>query len=94
MLDDLPDRDQLDSSLPEIEVMRMRRVILRYKKTPGLKHYVMMFVWQFPSMTMSYAWCTFLSGLTIWVCTPFIRGLEWSNHHRVSYGNTVDSNPY
>lgn len=45
ILDDLPTRDQLNMSLPEVEVKRMRRVILRYKKTPGLKHYAMMFVW-------------------------------------------------
>jgi hypothetical protein len=83
LLDDLPDPDQLNKSLPDIEVKRMRRMILRYKKTPGLKHYVMMFVWQFPSMTMSYAWCTFLSGLTVYVCTPFIRHMEWENRHKV-----------
>lgn len=47
ILDDLPDRDQLNLSLSEMEVKRMRRVILRYKKTPGLRHYIMLFVWQF-----------------------------------------------
>jgi hypothetical protein len=63
-------------SLPEVEVKCMRRVILQSKKTPGLKHYAMMFAWPFPGMTMSYAWVTFLSGLTVYICTPFIRNVQ------------------
>ncbi|KAF2476345.1 uncharacterized protein BDR25DRAFT_339387 [Lindgomyces ingoldianus] len=84
ILDDLPNKDQLNSSLPEIELKRMRRVILRYKKRPGINHWIMLFIWQFPSMTMSYAWCTFLSGLTVYVCTPFIRNDPWSNRSKIA----------
>jgi hypothetical protein len=61
----------------------MRRVILRYKRTPGVGHWVMLFIWQFPSMTMSYAWVTFLSGLTVYVCTPFITEMGWTKHRKV-----------
>ncbi|OAL56583.1 hypothetical protein IQ07DRAFT_581902 [Pyrenochaeta sp. DS3sAY3a] len=46
ILDDLPTRDQLNASLSELEVQRMRRTILRYKRTPGTKHWIMMFIWQ------------------------------------------------
>ncbi|KAF2857019.1 hypothetical protein T440DRAFT_512994 [Plenodomus tracheiphilus IPT5] len=48
ILDDLPSRQQLESSLslPDVELQRMRRTILRYKKTPGIKHLIMMFIWQ------------------------------------------------
>ena len=83
ILDDLPAREHLDSSLPESEVQRMKRTILRYKKTPGVKHWVMAFVWQFPSMTMAYAWCFYLLGLTLYVCTPFIRKAAWQDQHKV-----------
>jgi hypothetical protein len=44
----------------------------------------MLFIWQFPSMTMSYAWVTFLSGLTVYVCTPFITETGWTKHRKVS----------
>lgn len=83
ILDDLPNKDELNSNLPEAELQRTRRVILRYKKNPGLNHWVMLYIWQFPSQTMSYAWCTFLSGLSVYVCTPFIRREAWSNQHKV-----------
>ncbi|KAF2823304.1 hypothetical protein CC86DRAFT_384682 [Ophiobolus disseminans] len=84
MLDDLPSCEQLDGSLPEIEVLRMRRTILRYKHTPGIKHSIMLFIWQFPSMTMAYAWCTFIAGLTVYVCSPFIQKLPWQDRHRIA----------
>ncbi|KAJ4374233.1 hypothetical protein N0V83_002974 [Neocucurbitaria cava] len=82
ILDDLPAREQLDESLPEAEVQRMRRAILRYKKRPGIKHWVMLFIWQFPSMTMAYAWVTYLSGLTVYICTPFIQKMAWQDQHK------------
>jgi hypothetical protein len=45
----------------------------------------MVFTWQGPLMFMSYSVCTFLAGLTILVCTPFIReGGKWSEGHSVS----------
>ncbi|KAF2192599.1 hypothetical protein K469DRAFT_717161 [Zopfia rhizophila CBS 207.26] len=84
ILDDIPDKDQLNERLSELELKRTKRVILRYKKRPGVGHWIMLFLWQFPSMTMSYAWCTFLSGLTVYVCTPFIRRDEWGNHHKIA----------
>lgn len=65
ILDDIPDRDLLNLNLPEMELKRAVRVIVRYKKTPGWGHWIMLFIWQFPSMMMSYAWCTFISGLSI-----------------------------
>ncbi|KAH7406182.1 hypothetical protein DE146DRAFT_435786 [Phaeosphaeria sp. MPI-PUGE-AT-0046c] len=84
MLDDLPSREQLSSSLPEYEVHRIGRAILRYKRTPGLKHYVMLFIWQFPSMTMAYAWMFYIAGLTVGLCSPFIQKLPWQNRHKVA----------
>ena len=39
----------------------------------------MMFVWQCPSMVLSYSVCFFLAGLTLFVCTPLIRGDTWSS---------------
>ncbi|KAH7127100.1 hypothetical protein B0J11DRAFT_579515 [Dendryphion nanum] len=84
ILDDLPDRINLTSSMPASELKRTQRVILRYKKTPGIGHWIMLFIWQFPSMMMSYAWCTYLSGLTVYVCTPFIRERQWTTKHNVA----------
>ncbi|KAF2109226.1 hypothetical protein BDV96DRAFT_604956 [Lophiotrema nucula] len=85
ILDDLPSNDELKSpSLPESDLKRSQRAILRYKKRPGIGHCMMLFIWQFSSMTMSYAWCTFLSGLTLYVCTPFVRRDPWSNRHNIA----------
>jgi hypothetical protein len=84
ILDDLPSSEELNvTSLPNIEVRRMQRTILRYRNTPGIKHWVMIFIWQFPSMTMAYAWCTFIMGLTVYTCSPFIQRLPWENRHKV-----------
>jgi hypothetical protein len=84
MLDDLPSHERLEgSTLSEIEVQRMQRAILRYKQTPGVKHWIMVFVWQFPSMTMAYAWCTFIAGLTVYLCSPIIENLPWQEKHKV-----------
>lgn len=45
----------------------------------------MVFTWQSPLMFMSYSVCTFLSGLTLLVCTPLIRhGSHWTTGHNVS----------
>jgi hypothetical protein len=83
MVDDLPSREQLNEFLPETDVQRMQQTILRYKKTPGIKHWVMMFIWQFPSMTMAYAWLTYVAGLTVFLCSPFIKDLPWQGQHKV-----------
>jgi hypothetical protein len=85
MLDDLPSREQLSGAIPEIEVQRMQRAILRYKKTPGLRHWIMLFIWQFPSMTMAYAWCTYIAGLTVYICYPFLLKVPWQDRHKVSH---------
>ncbi|KAF2503027.1 hypothetical protein BU16DRAFT_26926 [Lophium mytilinum] len=85
ILDDLPDKDVLnDASIPEYDLKRTRRVILRYKKRPGIGHWLMLFFWQFPSMQMSYAWCTFLAGLTVYICTPFIRRQAWGDDSKIA----------
>ncbi|KAF2132332.1 hypothetical protein P153DRAFT_383219 [Dothidotthia symphoricarpi CBS 119687] len=89
ILDDLPAREELNFSLPEYEVQRVQRTILRYTKTPGINHWIMVFVWQFPSMTMAYAWCTFLGGLTVYMCTPFIQNLPWQDRHKVAIAYLV-----
>jgi hypothetical protein len=83
ILDDLPDKDLLDDSLPEPDLKRAQRVILRFNKRPSFGHWIMLFIWQFPSMTMSYAWCTFLGGLTMYMSTPFIRHEAWSDRCKV-----------
>lgn len=85
MLDDLPSREQLSGAIPDIEVQRMQRAILQYKKSPGLRHWIMVFIWQFPSMTMAYAWCTYIAGLTIYICSPLLRKVPWQDRHKVSH---------
>lgn len=45
----------------------------------------MVFVWQCPIMFMSYSVCLFLAGLTVLVCTPLIRGGDWSTDANVSF---------
>ena len=45
----------------------------------------MVFTWQCPTMFMSYSVCLFLLGLTIYVCTPLIRGDNWGDGDRVSF---------
>jgi hypothetical protein len=45
----------------------------------------MVFTWQGPLIFVSYSVCAFLAGLTILVCTPFIRqGAKWTVGHNVS----------
>lgn len=43
----------------------------------------MVFTWQCPMMFTSYSVCFFLSGLTIYVCTPLIRKEEWNTSSNV-----------
>ena len=45
----------------------------------------MVFVWQCPSMFLSYSVCFFLAGLTLFVCTPLIRGDTWNSASDVSF---------
>lgn len=91
ILDDLPAKEDLDISLADIEVARLQRTILRYKCTPAFQHWVMLFIWQFPSMTMAYSWVTFLAALTVHICDPFIRRSPWSDKNKVSTGFTQKS---
>jgi hypothetical protein len=49
----------------------------------------MVFTWQCPIMLMSYSVCLFLAGLTILICTPLIRGGEWSTDSNVSSSTFV-----
>lgn len=49
-----------------------------------MAHWLMVFVWQFPSMMMAWAWCTFLMGLTVYVCTPFVRRQAWGDGHKIA----------
>lgn len=45
----------------------------------------MVFAWQCPLMFMSYSVCAFLAGLTILVCTPFIREKSaWGDGHNIA----------
>ena len=44
----------------------------------------MVFVWQCPLMFLSYSLCFFLAGLTLFVCTPLIRGDTWNSASDVS----------
>ena len=44
----------------------------------------MVFIWQCPAMFMSYSVCFFLAGLTLFVCTPLIRGDPWDTGSDVS----------
>ncbi len=44
----------------------------------------MVFIWQCPMMFLSYSVCFFLAGLTLYVCTPLIRGAQWSEGVNVS----------
>ncbi|KAF1958965.1 hypothetical protein CC80DRAFT_591837 [Byssothecium circinans] len=84
ILDDLPDKDELNEELLESEVKRMVRTVSRCKRRPGISHWAMVFIWQFPSMTMSYAWTTFIAGLTVYICNPFIRHEPWGNKHLIA----------
>lgn len=45
----------------------------------------MVFIWQCPSMFLSYSVCFFLVGLTLFVCTPLIRGDKWDTASNVSF---------
>ncbi|PVH97834.1 hypothetical protein DM02DRAFT_673822 [Periconia macrospinosa] len=84
ILDDLPNKGELVSTLLEDDFQRTLRTILRYRKRHRTSHWVMLFLWQFPSMCMSYAWTTFIAGLTIYLCNPFIQHEPWSNRHKVA----------
>lgn len=45
----------------------------------------MVFTWQCPTMFLSYSVCFFLAGLTVFVCTPLIRGNPWGTGSNVSW---------
>ncbi len=45
----------------------------------------MVFIWQCPFMFLSYSVCFFLAGLTLFVCTPLIRGDKWNTGSNVSF---------
>lgn len=95
ILDDLPAKEDLDATLADLEVARMQHTILRYRRTPAFQHWIMLFIWQFPSMTMAYSWVTFLLALTVHICEPFIRRAPWSEKHKVrrtSGSTTLNSN--
>jgi hypothetical protein len=66
---------------------RYKPLLLSQERNDGQVYtprWKMVFTWQGPLMFMSYSVCTFLAGLTILVCTPFIReGGEWSAGHSV-----------
>lgn len=57
----------------------------------------MVFVWQCPIMFLSYSVCLFLAGLTLFVCTPLIKGDAWNSasdvrnltHHRCYSALTI-----
>ena len=44
----------------------------------------MVFIWQCPSMFLSYSVCFYLAGLTLFVCTPLIRRDKWNTASNVS----------
>jgi hypothetical protein len=43
----------------------------------------MIFVWQFPIMTMTYAWVMFVLALSVYVCTPLINHDPWGPQTKV-----------
>lgn len=49
----------------------------------------MVFIWQCPTMFLSYSVCFFLAGLTLFVCTPLIRGDKWNTASDVSFSRIV-----
>jgi hypothetical protein len=51
---------------------------------------IMLFVWQFPVMTMSYAWLMFLVALTLYVCTPLIQHDSWGPGSKVISPSFLD----
>jgi hypothetical protein len=51
---------------------------------------IMLFVWQFPVMTMSYAWIMFLVALTLYVCTPLIQHALWGPGSKVISPSFLD----
>lgn len=51
----------------------------------------MVFTWQCPIMFMSYSVCFYLAGLTIYVCTPLIRGHGWNSGSNVSFCSLIFS---
>ncbi|KAL1611409.1 hypothetical protein SLS59_000128 [Nothophoma quercina] len=89
ILDDLPANEDLDVSLADVEVIRLQHTILRYKRIPALQHWIMLFIWQFPSMTMAYSWVAFLSALTVHICDPFIRRSPWSDKNKTAIAYLV-----
>ena len=47
----------------------------------------MVFIWQCPTMFLSYSVCFFLAGLSLFVCTPLIRRDKWNTGSNVSLFN-------
>lgn len=95
----LPPTPSHAPALSNIDVVVDRyRPLLLSPTTSGsvAQHYVprrkMVFTWQAPVMFMSYSVCAFLGGLTILVCTPFIRHeREWGSGHNVRMSLQCDT---
>lgn len=46
--------------------------------------WIMLFIWQCPSMLMSYSWVLFVAALTLHVTTPLIERHPWGGPSKVS----------
>ncbi len=95
VLDSLPSTS--DDSIAKEDLEIVAQSILRLSPSQNLpqnsqdtlvkrggSHQAMVYVWQCPTMFMSYAWLTFLVGLTLHICTPLILGYPWGNNTKVS----------
>ena len=51
----------------------------------------MVFIWQCPSMFLSYSVCFYLAGLTLFVCTPLIRRDKWNTASNVSAARVFET---
>ena len=49
----------------------------------------MVFIWQCPIMFLSYSVCLFLAGLTLFVCTPLIKGEKWDTASDVRFSPLI-----
>ena len=53
----------------------------------------LIFIWQCPIMFMSYSVCSFIAGLTLFVCSPLVHGDHWSTDSYVRITPSAVINP-
>ncbi|KAI9699598.1 MAG: hypothetical protein M1820_007097 [Bogoriella megaspora] len=83
ILGELPEESESEAAMGSLNRYLHLMLSRQYRLKPRPK-WKMVFIWQCPTMFMSYSLSFFLLGLTLLVCTPLIRGGAWNTNKAVA----------